>query len=111
MKAAKEVFVEKAPGSSSGKETHQQQQKTEVGSSHQTLEELMVEQGICREALRLAFVQHRQMAVGLKGVQKTRGIGDAFEQGTSGGTLVNLMKLDMLVGSEGGLSHAPRRVQ
>ncbi len=77
----------------------------------QTLEELMVEQGICREALRLAFVQHKEMAVGLKGVQKERGIGDAFDQETSGQSLVDMMRLDMLVGSGGVLSHAPRRVQ
>lgn len=77
----------------------------------QTLEELMVEQGICREALRLALVQHRDMAVGLKGVQKERGIGDAFDQETSGQSLVDMMRLDMLVGSGGVLSHAPRRSQ
>ncbi len=76
-----------------------------------TLEELMVEQAICREALRLAFIQHRDMAVGLKGVQKARGIGDAFDQETTGQSLVDMMRLDMLVGSGGVLSHAPRRVQ
>ncbi|MDZ7816910.1 MAG: glutamate mutase L [Planctomycetota bacterium] len=77
----------------------------------QTLEELMVEQAICREALRLAFEQHKSMAVTLKGVQKARGIGDAFEQEDDEGSLVNLMKLNMLVGAGGVLSHAPRRQQ
>jgi uncharacterized protein (TIGR01319 family) len=77
----------------------------------QTLDELMIEQAICREALRLALVQHRQMAVGLKGVQQQRDIADTFSQQLSGQTLVNMMKLDMIVGSGGVLSHSPRRSQ
>ncbi len=77
----------------------------------QTLEELMLEQAIAREALRLAFEQHKTFAVGLKGVQQERTISDAFEQTASGGTLVNMMDLDLLVGSGGVLSHAPRRQQ
>ena len=47
----------------------------------------------------------------LKGVQKERTISDAFEQSGSGNTLVNMLDLDMLVGSGGVLSHAPRRSQ
>jgi uncharacterized protein (TIGR01319 family) len=77
----------------------------------QTLDELMIEQAISREALRLAFVQHKQMAVGLKGVQQQRTIADAFSQKTSGATLVDMMSLDMIVGSGGVLSHSPRRSQ
>jgi uncharacterized protein (TIGR01319 family) len=77
----------------------------------QALEELMIEQAIAREALRLAFIQHKLLAVGLKGVQQERTISDTFEQTESGATLVNMMDLDILVGSGGVLSHAPRRVQ
>jgi uncharacterized protein (TIGR01319 family) len=77
----------------------------------QTLKELMIEQAMAREALRLAFVQHKHLAVGLKGVQQERTISDTFEQTESGATLVNMMDLDILVGSGGVLSHAPRRVQ
>jgi hypothetical protein len=77
----------------------------------QTLEELMVEQAISREALRLAFEQHKQLAVGLKGVQQERTISDTFDQKTSGATLIDLQALNLLVGSGGVLSHAPRRVQ
>lgn len=76
-----------------------------------TLEELMIEQAIAREALRLALVQHKAMAVGLKGVQTERTISDAFDQSASGETLVNMETLDLVVGSGGVLSHAPRRVQ
>jgi uncharacterized protein (TIGR01319 family) len=77
----------------------------------QTLEDLVVEQGIAREALRLAFEQHKALAVGLKGVQQDRTISDTFAQAESGATLVNLANLDLLVGSGGVLSHAPRRQQ
>jgi len=77
----------------------------------QTLEDLMIEQAMAREALRLAFDQHKLLAVGLKGVQQERTISDTFEQTESGGTLVDMMALDILVGSGGVLSHAPRRVQ
>lgn len=76
----------------------------------QTLEELKIEQAIAREALRLAFIQHREFAVGLKGVQRQRTIADAFRQ-TGDDSLVQMMKLDLLVGSGGVLSHAPRRSQ
>lgn len=77
----------------------------------QTLEDLVIEQAIAREALRLAFEQHKALAVGLKGVQTERTISDIVRQEGSGATLVNLLDLGLLVGSGGVLSHAPRRVQ
>ena len=77
----------------------------------QTLQELVLEQAIAREALRLAFEQHKQLAVELRGVQQQRTISEAFDQAESGQTLVNMLSLDMLVGSGGVLSHAPRRQQ
>ncbi|MFC1565988.1 glutamate mutase L [Candidatus Neomarinimicrobiota bacterium] len=77
----------------------------------QSLQELIIEQAIAREALRLSFIQHKEFAVGLKGVQTERTISDAFDQSESGATLVNMMELDLLVGSGGVLSHAPRREQ
>ncbi len=77
----------------------------------QSMEELIFEQAIAREALRLAFIQHKSFATVLKGVQQQRTIADAFSQSASGQTLVNLMTLNMLIGSGGVLSHAPRRQQ
>ena len=77
----------------------------------QSLEELIIEQAIAREALRLSFIQHKSFAVNLKGVQKERTISDAFEQSDSGQSLVDMMELDLIVGSGGVLSHAPRRQQ
>jgi uncharacterized protein (TIGR01319 family) len=76
-----------------------------------TLEDLKLEQAIAREALRLALLHHMSMAVGLKGVQQERTISDAFAQSRTGETLVSMMDLNLVVGSGGALSHAPRRVQ
>jgi uncharacterized protein (TIGR01319 family) len=77
----------------------------------QMMEELIFEQAIAKEALRLAFIQHKSFATELKGIQQQRTIGDAFTQELGGQTLVNMMSLNMLVGSGGVLSHAPRRQQ
>lgn len=77
----------------------------------QSMEELIFEQAIAKEALRLAFIQHRSFATTLKGVQKQRTIADAFDQDTSDTSIVNMQTLDMLIGSGGVLSHAPRRQQ
>lgn len=77
----------------------------------QTLDELQIEQAIAREALRLALIHHKSLATGLKGVQQERTISDVFEQQASGKTLIDMLKLDLIVGSGGILSHAPRRIQ
>ncbi len=77
----------------------------------QTKEDLQIEQAIAREALRLSFVQHKEFAVELKGVQQERTISDAFDQEGGSRSLVKMRELDLLVGSGGVLSHAPRRVQ
>ncbi len=77
----------------------------------QTLDELQIEHAISREALRLALIHHRSLATGLKGVQQERTISDVFEQQTSGRTLIDMLKLDLIVGSGGILSHSPRRIQ
>ncbi len=77
----------------------------------QEMEELIFEQAIAKEALRLAFIQHKSFATTLKGVQQQRTIAEAFDQTASGQTIVNMMALDMLIGSGGVLSHAPRRNQ
>ena len=77
----------------------------------QVLEELIIEGAIAREALRLAFDQHKQLAVELRGVQQQRTISEAFAQSETGATLVDMLSLDLIVGSGGVLSHAPRRNQ
>ena len=77
----------------------------------QTLDELQIEHAISREALRLALIHHKSLATGLKGIQQERTISDVFEQQTSGRTLIDMLTLNLIVGSGGILSHAPRRIQ
>ncbi|RME71183.1 MAG: methylaspartate mutase [Planctomycetota bacterium] len=77
----------------------------------QQLEDLQIEQALAREALRGSLEEHRSLAVGLKGVQTERTISEALSQEGSGASLVDMMRLDLIVGSGGVLSHAPRRAQ
>ena len=76
----------------------------------QTIEELWIEQAVCREALRLSLVHHRSLAIGLDG-RRERSISDIFRQSSERYELVDLMKLDIVIGSGGVLSHAPSRMQ
>jgi len=76
-----------------------------------TLEDLLIEQAVSREALRLALDHHKSLARGLTGIQRDRSVGDVFEQAGGGETLVKMLDLNMIVGSGGVLSHAPRREQ
>ena len=73
-----------------------------------TLEDLLVEQAVCREALRLAFVHHKRLATGLRGMQRRRTIGELFKQQQEH-DLVHMLGLDLIIGSGGVLSHAPER--
>ena len=77
----------------------------------QRLRDLQIEQAVSREALRLAFAHHKSLARGLTGSASEKNVGNIFEGSSGAQTLVNLMALDMLVGSGGVLSHAPRREQ
>lgn len=77
----------------------------------QSLQELILEQGIAKEALRLAFIHHRSFATELKGVQQQRTIGDAFKEVAEDQSLIKMMGVDLLVASGGVLSHAPKMNQ
>ncbi|MCH7545471.1 MAG: glutamate mutase L [Planctomycetes bacterium] len=77
----------------------------------QSKEALIFEQAVAREALRLAYIQHKEFATTLKGVQQQRTVGDTFSQEAGGQTIVDNMKLNLLVASGGVLSHAPRMHQ
>ncbi|WP_010585155.1 glutamate mutase L [Schlesneria paludicola] len=77
----------------------------------QTLDALMFEQAVAREALRLSYLQHKEFATTLVGVQRQRSIGDAFGQQSGPRSIVDNMALDLLVASGGVLSHAPRMEQ
>lgn len=77
----------------------------------QTVEELMLEQAVATEALRLSLEYHKSLVRGLKGVQQKRNISDVFNQTGTGDTLVRMTETGLIVGSGGVLSYAPRRSQ
>jgi uncharacterized protein (TIGR01319 family) len=77
----------------------------------QRQQDLQIEQAVAREALRLAFDHHRSLARGLEGGAGHAGGLDFMKGKETGKTLVDMMSLNMIVGSGGVLSHAPRREQ
>jgi len=77
----------------------------------QALASLVIEQALAREALRLAFEQHKLLATGLKGVQRVKSLDEAFAEAAQEATFIRMMDLNLLVGSGGVVSHAPRRNQ
>jgi uncharacterized protein (TIGR01319 family) len=77
----------------------------------QGLDELILEHALAREAIRLSFEHHRQLAVTLRGVQQKRTFDEVFTQKGTGQPLVELSKMDVIIGSGGVLSNAPRRAQ
>lgn len=76
-----------------------------------TFQELMLEQAVSKEALRLSLDHHKDLIRSLKGVRQQRSIGDVFRQEPTGKTLVDMMKINVLIGTGGALSYAPRRNQ
>ncbi len=76
----------------------------------QTLEDLIIEHAVAREALRLGLLHHKTIATRLKGVKLHRDAGDIFNQALEK-TYINMMDFDIIAGTGGLLSHAPRRVQ
>jgi uncharacterized protein (TIGR01319 family) len=79
----------------------------------QTLANLILEQALAREALRLSFEHHRQLARKVEQEEVSvvwRSRKDVMKS-SYGTEIIDLKKLDILVGSGGVLSHAPRRNQ
>jgi uncharacterized protein (TIGR01319 family) len=76
----------------------------------QTLEELIIEHAVAREALRLGLQHHRTIATRLKGVKVERNVGDILGQ-TLEESYIKMDKIGAICGTGGLLSHAPRRVQ
>jgi uncharacterized protein (TIGR01319 family) len=77
----------------------------------QTKADLMLEHAVCREALRLSLEHHKQLAVGLSGIKKSRSISDIFSQQGAQKSIFEAQKLDLVIGSGGVLSHAPKRLE
>jgi len=75
----------------------------------QTLEELIVEHAVAREALRLGLEHHKTIATRLKGIKVDRDLGDI--QYMPEETYIKMMRINIIAGTGGLLSHAPRRAQ
>jgi len=78
----------------------------------QTLEELIIEHAVAREALRLGMVHHKTIATRLKGAREERkfvvflSFSDELQE-----TYIDMLKVGVIAGTGGLLSHAPRRAQ
>jgi len=76
-----------------------------------TLKMLLVEHSVAREALRRGMEHHKTIAVRLKGTRKAqRMIGEMMEY-TLQDSYIDMMKIDIIAGTGGLLSHAPKRIQ
>jgi uncharacterized protein (TIGR01319 family) len=78
----------------------------------QTLEELIIEHAVAREALRLGMEHHKTLATRLKGSRGERkftvftSFSDELQE-----TYVDMLHVGAIAGTGGLLSHAPRRAQ
>ncbi len=76
----------------------------------QTLEELIVEHAVAREALRLGLEHHKTIATRLKGVKVVdRDLADLQYEAEE--TYIKMINFHIIAGTGGLLSHAPRRAQ
>ena len=76
----------------------------------QTLEDLIIEHAVAREALRLGLEHHKTIATRLKGAKKAE-VGFSTILDTVEDTYIKMMDFDIIAGTGGLLSHAPDRVQ
>lgn len=75
------------------------------------LDSLVVEHAVAREALRLGLQHHKTIATRLKGAKLARRmVGEMMEYRLKA-TYIDMMKIGIISGTGGLLSHAPRRAQ
>jgi len=77
----------------------------------QALDELIIEHAVAREALRLGFDHHKFLARGLRGAIPAKLLADTFGDLSVLRSYIDLLRVDLIGGTGGLLSHAPRRVQ
>jgi uncharacterized protein (TIGR01319 family) len=75
-----------------------------------SIEELYIEQAVCREALRLSLRHHASLATGAEASKSKQGIAGIFGQKSGRVELVSMKALNVAIGSGGVLSHAPSRL-
>ncbi len=78
-----------------------------------TIRDLMIEQALAREAMRLSLVQHLELTVELPGERSSlkKALSNQLDNFMAHQHQIDMSKIDLLVGSGGVLSHAPRRAQ
>ena len=76
-----------------------------------TLESLVVEHSVAREALRLGLQHHKTIATRLKGAKMARRMVGEMMEYRLRATYIDMMKIGIIAGTGGLLSHAPRRAQ
>ena len=78
----------------------------------QTQEELIIEHAVAREALRLGLAHHKFLARGLRGVRPPESLENLLAREAVGTkSYIDMLKISLIGGTGGLLSHAPRRVQ
>lgn len=78
-----------------------------------TIRDLMIEQALAREAMRLSLIQHLELTVEIPGERSAikKALSDQASNFLARDRQIDMSKIDLLVGSGGVLSHAPRRAQ
>jgi uncharacterized protein (TIGR01319 family) len=78
-----------------------------------TIRDLLIEQALAREAMRLSLIQHLELTVELPGERSAlkQAMSSQLENVVRQGRALDMNKIDLLIGSGGVLSHAPRRAQ
>jgi len=78
----------------------------------QTIEDLLIEHAVAREAIRLGLQEHMTLASPLRGaVSETGLIGAGFTASEAPASYIDMKEVDWICGTGGLLSHAPRRAQ
>ena len=77
----------------------------------QTLRELIIEHATAREALRLGLEHHKSIATTLRGARGESAFARGITTQEMQVTYIDMMKMDIVAGTGGLLSHAPKREQ
>lgn len=77
----------------------------------QTLRELIIEHATAREALRLGLDHHKSLATVLRGARGESVLARGIASQEIKTTYIEMMKMDIIAGTGGLLSHAPKREQ
>ncbi|MEM2942651.1 MAG: glutamate mutase L [Candidatus Bathyarchaeia archaeon] len=76
-----------------------------------TLEQLIIEHAVAREALRLGLSHHKSIARPLLGARREMTMEERLMDQDRTKTYIDMLRIDWVGGTGGLLSHAPRRVQ